>query len=184
MHVRSNGVIGGHQPTNFDRMCALYNKYKVVKSKITVKFVFGCNGVADTIAPLNVCIACLDRGKRDTFLGKDSMSIAENPDIVNRKITTDNCKYGAGRLNQLTKWYYPKKVLGDITDTEITCLASAVAVDVPLRAQWYIAAASYKIPPSTRCRYTNEWTSGGLMIFTARIEYWAEWSSPRLESLN
>lgn len=177
-----NGVLGGHQPTNFDRMCALYNKYKVIKSKITVKFVFACNGIADAIAPLNVCVACLDRTKRDDFIGKDSMSIAENADIVNRKITSDNCKYGAGRLNKLTKWYYPKKVLGDVTDTEITCLSSAVAVDVPVRAQWYITWLQDTFHRAGVA--TNEWNSGGLMIFTAKIEYWAEWSGPKLESLN
>ena len=81
------GQVGGHQPTNYDRMKSMYKSYRVIKALIEVQPKHYCNQLVDMVQPLCWYIMVGDKQKWNETTGFSSAQIVENPRIASRMFT-------------------------------------------------------------------------------------------------
>ena len=180
------GQVGGHQPTNYDRMKSMYKSYRVIKALIEVQPKHFCNVLVDTVQPLCWFIMVGDKQKWNEVTGFSAAQIVENPRIES-KMFTEVMQRANAHLFKMKKWYTPKYVWGKVDDDEIKVDASDAEHEAnypPKAAEWNLGWLSPTYLWNSLWQTPWAATGGGWGDAIIKITYWAQWTEPRYEPLN
>lgn len=174
-----NAMIGGHQPTNYDRMLSMFNRYRIIKARFKVGITMAVSNAIDLGQPLNYFVALGKESQKSSYVGRRSVEIHENKSITNKRISHYNCQ-AVPKETFISKWYTPK-MLGELSIADVLVDASAQAA-ITTKAQFYFGfVQDTHLANSVEL---SNFSGGGQFTAIIQIEYWAEWSNPKLEPLN